>query len=114
MSGESFLPEVRYVGPGDNEVRTGAPEYLGGKIYPSNPEAAAALRTFWEEEHKKRPKKRARRPADNNVVVNLARALHERRKAREEKVDTARSKMGPQEEARLEMLIRSESSDEEL
>lgn len=39
----SFMPSGRYVGP-DNEIRTGAPEYQGGRIYPVNEAAHAKLR----------------------------------------------------------------------
>jgi len=39
----TFLPSARYVGP-DSEIRTGEPEYKGGRIYPVDPEAHASLR----------------------------------------------------------------------
>lgn len=111
---ESYLPTARYVGPQD-EIRTGAPAYQGGRIYPVDPEAAAKLRAFWEQENKKRPKARARRPA-NNVVVNLARTLHERRKTRGKggSPELLKLKLEPQQEAWIEMLLRAGNSDEEL
>lgn len=109
--GEYGIASTRYVGPDDGEIRTGAPEYPGGRIYPVDPAAHAKLRAFWQEQrHKcaKRPTK-----AENNSARDLARALQKRRKTGG-KEPMKRKSLEPWEEEQLAALIEANSSDKVL
>lgn len=109
--GEYGIAFARYVGPDDGEVRTGAPEYQGGRTYPVDPGAHAKLREFWQEQRKK-PVKRPADP-DDYSARKLARALQKRRQAGG-KESMKRTSLEPWEEEQLAALIEANSSDKVL
>lgn len=108
-----------YLGPveeAEEHLRTGGEtrKEESGRIHPVDPAAHAKLREYWQAQPR-RP--RPAHPGDN-PVINLAHTLHQRRKAKaaqeEYNMQTLRTKLEPQEEAWLEILIRADNPDDEL
>lgn len=102
--GQFGIASARYLGPDDGEIRTGAPDYQGGRTYPVDPAAHARLRDFWQAQ---------RTEAENKSARALARALQKRRKARGSE-SMKRASLEQWEKEQLAALIEAGSSDEVL